>query len=235
MSADVASSALAKALSSAVRALALAHALGAPAEPVDEASLLLRKLIAGELSPAPRRKRRRKVKKKEKKPVVLPSYPLPSAWDPEPVSIEIEASQCRALLLDIIVRAMHDWVLYRHHSRMQLREVAEDAYTWLFEEKPGHPWWAIRGESGQELTAFLTICDVLDIDPSYVRRKAKKMTVQDIRKAGRPPERRKSQQQEGSSYREHPVTTDVDIETIDRPEPGRFHSQYEAHFSVGYT
>ncbi len=161
-----------------------------------------------------------------------PEEAPPSSWDP-PVHMEMmEASRCRALLLEIIRRAAHDWVLYRTHTRAELRECAEDAFTWLFEEDQDHPSWRLRKKDGYTITAFLTICDVLDLDPSFVRREIRKMTPKQIMTAGRPPERR-SRPTEEPHYREHAVSETVSLNALDGDE-SQFSSSYEAHYAV-YT
>jgi hypothetical protein len=94
-------------------------------------------------------------------------------------------------LLELIRRAAHDWVLYRTHNRLKLRQVAADAYIWLFEESPAHSWWRTRQEAGNGIMAFLTICEVLELDPTFVRNRIRELTIQQIMTAGRPSERRK--------------------------------------------
>lgn len=186
--------------------LARAEALGAPPGGFDQALARLSLIVLelrGELPVAlPRRKRApTKLKKnRTKKPPtprlveeVVFEEPPPSDWDPDDdLADAIEASRCRALLLEILRRAIHDWVLYRSHTRLAEREKAQSAYTWLFEEGPGHPWWAIRQRDGQMLTALLTICEIFDFDVEYVRRAARETTVHKILTAGRPPETRKA-------------------------------------------
>jgi len=51
-----------------------------------------------------------------------------SAWEPNSPR---DVSRCKALLLEVLRRAAHDWVLYRQHKRMQLRVLADDAYLSL--------------------------------------------------------------------------------------------------------
>lgn len=98
---------------------------------------------------------------------------------------------CRALLLEVIRRAGYDWVLYRGSRRLKTKQIAEDAYHWLFEEKPGDASWAQRKEEGKELTSFLAICEALDLDPEYVRDTIRKLTVKDVLSVGRPATHRK--------------------------------------------
>lgn len=149
------------------------------------------------------------------------------AWDPPTAEEHIEASRCRAFLLEIVRRAAHDWILYRTHDRLQLRRIAEDAYIWLFEESPSHPWTRIRNANGTNLTSFLTICDLLELDPKFVRERIRSMTVKQIMTAGRPSERRRHLVDE--SCVEH--STEVDLVGLESSIDCS--SCYEAHFLLG--
>lgn len=155
-----------------------------------------------------------------------------SAWDPEPHDVVLEASKCRALLLEVIRRAAHDWVLYRN-TRKPERAYAADAHIWLFEEepakdgKPAHPAWEERRRAGEPLLAFVTVCELLDLDPEVVRERVRRMTAKDITTAGRPAEHRRSRQPEGVEDFTSPGQ--LDIISLDDPS---FESSYEAHFAV---
>lgn len=133
----------------------------------------------------------------------------PSEWDPEPVDAIIAAEQVRTLLTDVIRRAAHDWVLYRTSSRMDQRELAYDARVWLFEEDEKHPWARIRKREGRELTSFLSICEIIDVDPDFAREQIRKLTVRDVKMAGRPAERRHRQSLDTTYYNEHTVDDSV--------------------------
>lgn len=135
----------------------------------------------------------------------------PSAWDPEDVDVAVFAERARTLLTNIIRRAAHDWVLYRTSSRLDQRELAHDAYVWLFEEDEYHPWAAIRKRDGTELTSFLSICEIIEVDPDFARNQIRKLTVRDVKMAGRPPERRHRQSLDATYYNEHSVLTDDGI------------------------
>ena len=154
-----------------------------------------------------------------------------SAWDPDPVEQQIQVSRCRACLLEILRRAAHDWVLYRTHSELSKRQIAQHAHTWLFEEGPGHRWWEQRNRpNGQSFTSFLSICNVLDLDPKYVREKVKRITPKQITTAGRPAERRRRSREE-SSVTEHEVGSAVALEELD--EYGDDNpTSYERQFAV---
>lgn len=155
-----------------------------------------------------------------------------SVWDPPTHEEVMDASRCRALLLEIVRRAAHDFILYRTNRKM--RKKAEDAYTWLFEEKPGHPWWEMRKKSGMMIASFLTICEVLDLDPKETRSRIREMTPQQIMTAGRPAERRSRSIEETHNYTEHGVTDNVSLSELEESEEGQLSSMYEAYFAV-YT
>lgn len=211
-----------QAISSAVQAMAIAQSLGAPQEGLDE--------VLGRVSVVlgvPLAQRVKDVPEPDEEPEE-PVEEFVSSWDPDPVEVQIEATRCRALLLTIIQRAMHDWVMYRMNSKTALRQLAEEAYIWLFEEKPGHPWWKKREKEGYTITAFLAICEVMDVDPDFVRYRAKRLTPQEIMTAGRPAERR-HRPNEQTSYVEH--SSQVDIVSLEASNLD-FNS-FESHYAVG--
>jgi hypothetical protein len=166
-------------------------------------------------------------------PPAPPAAPEPpeaapmSDWDPEPHDAVLDASRCRALLLEIVRRAAYDWVLYSGTRRPE-RMFARDAHTWLFEEEPGHPAWEARQRAGEPLLSFLSICEVMDLDPEMVRNRIRGMTVQDIMTAGRPAERRRPRHQP-EGVEDHATPIELDFVSLD--DPG-FDSSYEAHFAV---
>lgn len=204
-------------------------------------------LVGEELPPLPPRPRaRRRPRPRQKKPrVALPPAPIPAqgkglpdptdldgfderigVWDPEELSYSpladpvMEASSCRALLLEVVRRAAYDWVLYRQSSKLQNKVLAESAFHWLFVEEPGSSAWSQRRRGEKELTAFLSICDVIGLDPERVRARIRQLTERDIMGAGRPAERRKSKQggEEALTSDEHSVF-DVNIDELPNFDP----------------
>jgi hypothetical protein len=99
-----------------------------------------------------------------------------------------EGEGARALLLEIIRRTAYDWVLYRASSRLDQKQLAEEAYTWLFLEDEDHPNWEVRIEEGKRLTAFIVICEELDLDVNRVRTYIRALTPNRVMSSGRPPE-----------------------------------------------
>jgi hypothetical protein len=177
-------------------------------------------------------------KRKAKKEV-----PVEAPGDESSDNPEIEASRCRAFLLEIVRRAVHDWVLYRQQEKRDLKLLAHNAYIWLFEEEPGHKWWetressyvAVRNDDGttsfekgvRSATSFLAICEAVGISPERVRKQARSMTVESILRAGRPAERRKGA--DNVSLEEHGVVINVDLQSLDEPVGGD-----DSHY-VGYN
>ena len=169
-------------------------------------------LLLGEEPPplpllrARRPRKRRKARKAKAQPLAprqLPTPPaldgfdLESAWDPDerPYSPDadpqLEAGNCRALLLEIVRRAAFDWVLYRTSSKLHNRVLADNAYTWLFVEEPDTGAWRQREQSDKELTAFVAICEAVGVDPDRMRDRVRLLTERDIMGAGRPAEKRR--------------------------------------------
>lgn len=136
---------------------------------------------------------------------------LAARTEVNPVS---EASACRAVLLEIVRRAAYDWVLYRNSSKLQKRQLADSAYQWLFIEERDSSTWRQRVGNGKELTAFIAICEVLELDPRMVRTTVRGMTVAGIMSAGRPAERRKAKPGDEQSNVDDLNVFDVDVDNL---------------------
>lgn len=217
-------------------ALARARALGAPLLPLTgalEQLAEIQRYLLDRSSPLPslldyveyvpsRKKKREPIRRWKNLPE--------SAWDPDPIEQQIQVSRCRACLLEILRRAAHDWVLYRTHSELEKRQIAEHAHTWLFEEGPGHSWWRQRHQpDGQVFTSFLNICEVLDLDPTFVRQRIRRLTPREIMTAGRPAERRGRSSDE-VAVTEHEVVEMVSLDELD--EGDNYPTSYERQFAV---
>lgn len=134
----------------------------------------------------------------------------PSAWDPEPRPkrieriklpgppkwrdeelVQQEINGCKTLLLEVIRRAAYDWALYRGSRRMSQKLLAEQAFNWLFVEEEGTPEWEERMREGKHITAFINICESLDLDPDKVRGHIRRLTPKNVMSVGRPAEYRR--------------------------------------------
>jgi hypothetical protein len=156
-----------------------------------------------------------------------------STWDPSSKMAQIDCKRCKRLLLEIMKRAAHDWVLYRTSRRRESKELANDAFVWLFQEEPGHPRWEIRNKNGTFITSFVAICEALDLDPDRVREYIRKLDVPSILNVGRPTEVRKKGSPNTSNREEvtqHEVTVEAAREVLDRCEG--YTSYYESHYAT---
>jgi hypothetical protein len=124
----------------------------------------------------------------------------------DPALVTQEINGCKVLLLEVVRRAAYDWVLYRTSRRMLHKKLAEDAYTWLFEEGPGHPNWIERERTGKFITSFIAICNELDLDADTVRSYVRKLTVKNVMSVGRPAEYRRRSTCPPSMDEEHVPT-----------------------------
>lgn len=180
------------------------------------------------------RKRRREHKPKLQAlaPGQLPAAPdlgeldLNNAWDPDerPYCADsdpvFESSSCRALLLEIVRRASHDWVLYRTSSKLANRLLADNAFHWLFVEEEGTPAWKQRELNDKELTGFVAICDALELDVNQVRKRIRTLTERDIMGAGRPAEKRKHKVSADEVMHSDDLSVfDVDVMSIPHFDP----------------
>jgi len=169
-------------------------------------------------------------KKAERTPELEPEEMDGSPWDPSTKSAQINSHRCKSLLLEIMKRAAHDWVLYRASTRMDRRELANDAFVWLFEEEPGHPRWAIREKSGHTITSFIAICEALDIDPKNVREHIKGLNAPAILRASKPKKEQKRPRKNADDVQQHGVGMEISLEALE--QSGDYASYYEAHYAT---
>lgn len=100
---------------------------------------------------------------------------------------KINEHECfRLLWIKVILRASYDWVLYRNSKNHIYKKIADDAFRWLF-DPPKEKRRVILGNSVrvvliQEFNALENICDAIDLDIDSVRRFAKQLTRDDIKK-----------------------------------------------------
>lgn len=76
----------------------------------------------------------------------------------------------RKLWARVIQRAVYDWVEYRDSTKLEKRKIAESAEAWLF--KPNALF-----------NSFENVCDILGIDSTQVRERARRITKDEVLKA----------------------------------------------------
>ena len=86
----------------------------------------------------------------------------------------------------------------------------------------------MRKVNNSQFTAFLAVCEELDLDPETVRKRVRGMDVTTII-TGRPAETRKRDVKDDVYYHDHSVHGSIDIASIgDQVE----RSTFENHFSI---
>lgn len=155
------------------------------------------------------------------------------------VGCDPDAMRCKALLVEILKRAAYDWVLYRLSSKLEHKELAEDAFTWLFKEDETHPDYKSRSQAiietatghklqgARVITSFLAICDCLGLEPEAVRERVRHLDPVVVRAGGRPVE---SYGAESTSVEEHGVVLDLNMDAM--PAGGDYVSNYESYGSI---
>ena len=76
----------------------------------------------------------------------------------------------KVLLAAIIRRAAYDIALYRGSRSLICKRIWEDACKWMFDNRMDY------------ITAFKSICMLLDQNPDEIRRKTLKLRKRDVRK-----------------------------------------------------
>jgi hypothetical protein len=85
----------------------------------------------------------------------------------------------RLMLASIIRRAAFDIVLYRNSPRLVDRLVGVQAYQWMFKEDPD------RQHPRDRFTSFLSICEILNQDPEWIRSQTLTLKKSDVKKYDR--------------------------------------------------
>ena len=103
--------------------------------------------------------------------------------------LQQQTDGARRLLSKIILRAALDWVMNRGSVDLWRKELADDAFAWLFLEMPGTREWEERVQDGCELTSFLGICSILGLHPETIRFGVTRMTPAQVLNLGKSPSR----------------------------------------------
>ena len=105
----------------------------------------------------------------------------------QPPSKKVSEHECiRLLWIKVILRAAYDWVLYRNSRSHISKKIAEDAYRWLFNPPKEKITIIISGSprtiEQQEFNSLENICDSIDLDVDSVRKFARVLTRDAIKK-----------------------------------------------------
>lgn len=100
---------------------------------------------------------------------------------------KINEHECfRLLWIKVILRAAYDWVLYRNSKSHIYKNIAEDAYRWIF-DPPKERKKIVVGKTEvivhtQEFNSLENICDAINLDVDSVRRFSKRLTRDMVKK-----------------------------------------------------
>jgi len=76
----------------------------------------------------------------------------------------------------IIRRAAFDIVLYKNDPKLVNRKLAVGAFNWMFRED---------ADPKDRFTSFLSICEILDQDPEWIRGRTLQLRKTDVKKFDR--------------------------------------------------
>ena len=124
----------------------------------------------------------------------------------------------KALWVEVMRRAAFDWVLYAGSCRPLKRQLAQDAYSWLFLEDLDNSGKCFEG---YPVNSFLGICESLDLDPVSMRAGIRGLTLDRVKSLGKLPTRRRR-------YDTSTETGHDDLEFRSLCASGVINSAYEA-------
>lgn len=75
------------------------------------------------------------------------------------------------LWASVLRRAVVDWVLYRNHDNVKYKKIGFHAETWIF--SPG---------TESEISSFESICSMIGVPASFMRRKIRELTEEQARR-----------------------------------------------------
>lgn len=86
--------------------------------------------------------------------------------------------QEKILLAAIIRRSAFDIALYKNSRRLKEKRIYVQAYQWMFRNAQGPSYLDV-------FTSFENICELLDQDPSWIRRETLRLKKSDVKKFDR--------------------------------------------------
>ena len=98
---------------------------------------------------------------------MLPSPEIDEAYQTAHVSTPIP--WFLRLWAAVVRRATVDFVLYKSHESPKLRKIGADAEQWIFSDRD------------DDLSCFITVCEILDLEPSLVRDKINALGEEEAR------------------------------------------------------
>ena len=94
--------------------------------------------------------------------------------------IRDKSSAIKMLLAGIIRRAAFDIALYKDSKKLVDKRLAIQATQWMFDDRDVSDQPPI-----DRFTSFLSICEILDQDPKWIRSRTRQLRASDVRKFDR--------------------------------------------------
>lgn len=91
-----------------------------------------------------------------------------------------QASSLKMLLAAIVRRAAFDIALYKNDKKLVNRRLAIRASQWMFDDRE-----IMEQEPLDRFTSFKSICEILDQDPDWIRRRTLELRAADVKKFDR--------------------------------------------------
>jgi len=91
-----------------------------------------------------------------------------------------KSSSIKMLLAAIIRRAAFDIALYKNDKKLVNRRLAIQASQWMFDDRE-----IMEQEPLDRYTSFKSICEILDQDPAWIRRRTLELRATDVKKFDR--------------------------------------------------
>lgn len=100
-------------------------------------------------------------------------FQLPAVLSIRP--IQQESVRIRCLLASIIRRAAFDIALYKNDHRLTHKRFAVSAKRWMFDDSDAV-------DPLDRFTSFLSICEILDEDPGWIREQTLRLRRADVKR-----------------------------------------------------
>lgn len=91
-----------------------------------------------------------------------------------------KSSSIKMLLAAIIRRAAFDIALYKNDTKLVNRRLAIQASQWMFDDQE-----VMKQHPLDRFTSFLSICEILDQDPAWIRDRTLSLRASDVKKFDR--------------------------------------------------
>lgn len=87
------------------------------------------------------------------------------------------SSTVKLLLASVLRRAVFDIALYKNSNKLVHRRLAIQASQWMFDDRE-----IMEQHPQDRFTSFKSICEILDQDPDWIRKRTMSLRESDVKK-----------------------------------------------------